>query len=175
MKVVIVFGSIVVTLFCLEIFFRIKGVFPEYLGYTHEQFYGLKEKTSKLYPPSREFFNLRYKDKECLSDKNYNVLNLTLRDYDYPQGMLIEVHESGKYADFISKVCERLCGHAQWEIMDQTKKTLESYTKKTKSSNKEVYKELMGYSKGPRCTFPAVSCRGTPCDFRKELALERLV
>jgi thymidylate synthase ThyX len=98
----------------------------------------------------------------------------SVADYDYPQGMLINIHESGKYTDFITKMHERLCGHAQWEIMDQTKKTLDEYIKAAKDNNEAVYNELVDYTNGPRCTFPNVECRGSPCAFGKK-SLERLI
>ncbi len=90
---------------------------------------------------------------------------------DWPQGMLITVHESGKYTDFISKMHERLCGQAQLEIMRRTKATLNDYLDATFSSNKEIYEDLVKYGNGPRCTF--AKCRGA-CEFGKD-ALERLI
>lgn len=76
-----------VTLFFLfamgELFFRIKGYFPSYLEFSNEQFYQLKETTRVKYPPSREFFNVRCLEREPLSDKNYQVMGLDLREYDY--------------------------------------------------------------------------------------------
>ncbi len=91
-----------------------------------------------------------------------------------PQGMLINIHETGKYQDFISKATERLCEQAQWEIMDRTKKTLDKYIEGTKNTNPYVYSELLKYSKGPKCTFPGVKCK-EPGPFGSKLALERLV
>ncbi len=93
---------------------------------------------------------------------------------DFPQGALVQVHESGKYTDFISKMNERLCGQAQWEIMHQTKKTLSDYLQETKDSNPEIYAELLKYSKGPRCRWPGTKCV-SPCEFTAESGLERLI
>ncbi len=98
----------------------------------------------------------------------------SVAEYDYPQGMLIDIHEIGTYNDFISKMCERLCGHAQWEIMNQTKKTLEKYINETENKNPEIHDILVENSNGPRCTFPEISCR-SPCEFGEELGIERLI
>jgi len=92
----------------------------------------------------------------------------------FPQGTLISIHEKGNYKDFISKATERLCEHAQWEIMNQTKKTLDKYINSVKSSNKKVYLELLKYSKGPKCTFPEVYCQ-EPGPFGAKRALERII
>ena len=93
---------------------------------------------------------------------------------EIPQGILIEIRESGNYKDFISKATERLCEHAQWEIMNQTKNTLGKYLDATKTSNPEIHSELIKYSKGPKCTFPGISCK-EPGPFGPKLALERIV
>ncbi len=91
-----------------------------------------------------------------------------------PQGTLIKIHESGNYKDFISKATERLCEHAQWEIMNQTKKTLDKYIQSVKNSNEKIYLELLKYSKGPKCTFPEVYCQEQG-PFGSKLALERII
>ncbi|MFP4112278.1 MAG: FAD-dependent thymidylate synthase [Candidatus Woesearchaeota archaeon] len=94
--------------------------------------------------------------------------------YDFPQGTLIKVHEFGNYEDFLSKAAERMCGHAQWEIMDQTRKTMELYAEKTKDSNPELYSLLSGYINGPKCTFPDINCP-EPCPFGPKKGLDRLI
>lgn len=93
---------------------------------------------------------------------------------DYPQATLLDVHECGNYKDFISKMNERLCGNAQFEIMAQTRRTLEDYLRGTKATNQEVYEELLRYSKGPKCTFPDAKCT-EPCPFGPGLGIERVV
>jgi hypothetical protein len=93
---------------------------------------------------------------------------------NFPQAMLLGIHEYGHYSDFISKANERLCGHAQWEIMKSTKQTLENYLENTRDSNPDVYGELLPYSYGTKCTFPNAKC-GEPCPFGPKLGLERLI
>jgi hypothetical protein len=51
----------------------------------------------------------------------------TVSKSDFPQGQLVEVAERGKLEDFRSKAILRLCGHAQYEIMEATKKTGQKY------------------------------------------------
>ncbi len=98
---------------------------------------------------------------------------LKIAEHDFPQGQLVKVNEYGHYSDFLSKATERLCGHAQWEIMNATKNTLERYIKSTFLENHDVHKELLDYSYGPRCTFPHIKCKD-PCIFGKK-SLERLI
>lgn len=104
------------------------------------------------------------------------------RDWDYdiksvadvfPQGMLVKVNERGMYEDFISKAAERLCGNAQWEIMNQTKKTLDLFLEATKNSHLEVFEALKSYA-GPRCSHPNYTC-ANHCAFGPSKGIERLV
>ncbi len=90
----------------------------------------------------------------------------------YPQGELILISECGKYDDFILKCMERLCTHAQLEIMLQTKLTLDEYREYLKDSNKELYKDICKYSKGARCTFPNYKCT-EKCYFKEGVLLTR--
>ncbi|HLD10617.1 MAG TPA: FAD-dependent thymidylate synthase [Candidatus Nanoarchaeia archaeon] len=91
---------------------------------------------------------------------------------EFPQGLLIRIHEFGNYEGFISKMNERLCGNTQWETMDRTRKTLNKYLEHTNRG--EVHVMLEPYSHGPKCTFPGVECKEL-CEFKKKLGLERLV
>lgn len=92
----------------------------------------------------------------------------------YPQGMLVKVNERGTLENFILKCTERLCGAAQLEIMEQTNETMKKYLEATKESNPEIYKELLPYSKGARCTFPGWKCNA-PCAFGAKKAMERKI
>ena len=47
---------------------------------------------------------------------------------DFPQAQLIKVNERGRMEDFRSKALLRLCGHAQYEIMENTKMTADRYS-----------------------------------------------
>jgi hypothetical protein len=94
---------------------------------------------------------------------------------DFPQGQLVDVFESGLYSDFISKMAERMCGHAQWEIMDQTRKTLNDYIEATENGgNYWIASLLKQHANGPKCTFPGSVCT-EPCPFGSKYGLERLV
>ena len=92
----------------------------------------------------------------------------------YPQGMLVKVNERGTLENFILKCTERLCGAAQLEIMEQTNETMKKYLAATKESNPDIYKELLPYSKGARCTFPGWKCNA-PCVFGAKKAMERKI
>lgn len=93
---------------------------------------------------------------------------------EIPQATLVKTHESGSHTNFISKAGERLCGNAQWEVMDNTRRTLERYLIFTRHTNADVHNALEPYSHGPRCTFPGIKCID-PCPFRGVHGLERVV
>ena len=97
----------------------------------------------------------------------------SLKDY-FPQGMLLQINERGTVENFILKCTERLCGAAQLKIMEQTQNTMKKYLKATKDTNEEVYKYLLPYSKGARCTFPGWKCQ-TPCIFGGAGAIKRKI
>ncbi len=94
---------------------------------------------------------------------------------NHPQGQLVEVHEAGTYTDFISKMCERLCGHSQLEIMQNTADTLKKYVAQTKDTNKQVHDTLMPYLDVARCRFPKVTCRTDPCFFGPKQGIKRVI
>ncbi len=91
-----------------------------------------------------------------------------------PQGTFINVYESGTYFDFISKITERICGHAQLEIMNKSREILLKYLTETKRNFPEIYDELLPYANGPKCTFPNIKC-ASPCPFGPKKALERKI
>lgn len=96
---------------------------------------------------------------------------------DIPQGTMLQIHENGNYQEFIWKAYERLCGHAQWEIMDRTKKTLDKYAMTTEVTNPAVYNQIKKYSHGPRCTFPNHQCdkEKAGCSYGPREALTRVI
>lgn len=96
---------------------------------------------------------------------------------NFPQAQLLEVHETGTYQNFISKMAERLCGFAQLEIMLKTKATLKSYLKATEKGNPELHDILTQYSHGCRATFPPdFKCPAKyNCPVGPKEALDRLI
>jgi hypothetical protein len=82
----------------------------------------------------------------------------TVAQNDIPQGTMIDIHENGNVEEFIWKCYERLCGNAQWEIMNRTKQTLDKYIAATEESNPAVHAILKQYANGPKCTFPNHQC-----------------
>jgi hypothetical protein len=92
---------------------------------------------------------------------------------NYPQGMMVRVNERGTIEDFVLKCTKRLCGSAQLEVMEQTKKTFKKYLKAVKN-NPVLYNYLLPYSKGPRCTFPGYKCP-KPCPFGPKNGLNRII
>ncbi len=119
-----------------------------------------------------EFFVPPILDSQKLIDEWNEDMN-SLRD-NIPQGTFINVYESGTYFDFISKITERMCGHAQLEIMIKSRELLLKYIENTKEDFPEIYEELLLYSNGPKCTFPDVKC-ASPCPFGKKQALGRKI
>lgn len=90
----------------------------------------------------------------------------------WPQGTMVMVSEKGTLDNFLLKCWERLCGKAQLEIMNQTKKTLQEYINNIDDGNMRAVLKL--YDKGPRCTFPQSPICNAPCNFGKK-ALERKI
>ena len=105
--------------------------------------------------------------------KEWNEDIVSVKD-NYPQGMYINIYEQGTCFDFISKITERICGHAQLEIMNVSRNILEKYIAKSKDEAPDIHEILLEYSKGPRCTFPNVKCQSV-CPFTSKYALSRLV
>ena len=97
----------------------------------------------------------------------------SLKDY-FPQGMLLQINERGTVENFVLKCTERLCGAAQLEIMQQTMVTMRKYLDATMDTNEEVYKYLLPYSKGARCTFPGWRC-DQPCVFGPAAVMNRKI
>ena len=62
---------------------------------------------------------------------------------EFPQGMLVNVNETGKYEDFIMKLYERICTAAQLEVMQTTKKVLTKYVEILSKSNLPNDKKYM--------------------------------
>ncbi len=85
--------------------------------------------------------------------------------YDFPQAQLINVTERGMIEDFRSKTLLRNCGHAQWEIMDQTKKTSQEYGAFQDKYGENALK--------PKC-LQGIKCPSA-CVWTGKKALERLV
>ncbi len=90
----------------------------------------------------------------------------------FPQGQMIEIYEEGSLEMFLLKCKERLCTHAQQEIMLQTSETLRRYLSSIEGENPNLYTYLLQYSKGARCTFPDYICMN-PCGFKEGVNLTR--
>ena len=101
------------------------------------------------------------------------INDITSLKGNFPQGMLININERGTIENFVLKCMERLCGAAQLEIMQQTKKTMDKYMNEVKDKP-ELYNYLLPYSKGARCTFQHWKCN-SPCVFGGKNALTRLI
>lgn len=92
----------------------------------------------------------------------------------FPQGMLVNITESGTMDWFIQKMKERKCAQAQDEINKQTNDTLSKYVSELKAKNHARAEELSRYTKGARCTFPDYKCP-RPCGFREGIDESRIV
>ncbi len=82
----------------------------------------------------------------------------------YPQAQLCEVNEMGTLDAFILKMKERKCTYAQLEINQITDETLKKYEYALRMKIHPRAEEMMGYTKGSRCTFPDYHC-SSPCGF----------
>ncbi|MAH03187.1 hypothetical protein CMI39_00160 [Candidatus Pacearchaeota archaeon] len=81
---------------------------------------------------------------------------------DFPQAQLLNINERGIKEDSKSKMMLRLCGHAQYEIMENTKET----TKKYAEHDSEIY-----VGKKPLCT--PTGCKG--CNWGNKYGINRIV
>jgi hypothetical protein len=90
----------------------------------------------------------------------------TVAKYDFPQAQLLNVNERGIIEDFRLKTTERICGHAQHEIMKNTVETANKY---------DQYKKEFGeFYDQPKCAESALNCNGA-CVWGKKYATNRLV
>lgn len=95
---------------------------------------------------------------------------------NFPQGMLVNINESGTLPDLILKAKERCCTFAQKEINDQTHQTLVEYEQALRAKGTAEYDALADYvqkyTKGSRCTFPDYTCLSR-CGFPEGVTGER--
>lgn len=91
-----------------------------------------------------------------------------------PQGELVKVYECGSFDNLVLKAKERLCTHAQLEIMRQTRKTLEEYYNNLSEKSSLTKEEIKLYLKGARCTFPDYNCN-SDCGFKEGKTLKRKI
>jgi hypothetical protein len=92
----------------------------------------------------------------------------------FPQGMLVNITESGTMNWFIQKMKERKCAQAQDEINKQTNDTLKKYVAELQARNHARAEELNKYTKGARCTFPDYKCP-KPCGFKEGIDESRII
>lgn len=92
----------------------------------------------------------------------------------YPQGQLINIYENGTFDNFILKCKERLCTHAQLEIMQQTRNTLLKYQMILEQKNHPLKHKIEPYTKGAKCTFPNYTCL-EKCNFTEGKKLIRKI
>lgn len=109
---------------------------------------------------------------KTLTDEWLNDIN-SVKDVN-PIGELILISESGKYEDFILKSKERLCTHAQLEIMEQTKQTLFKYKEELEKLHNPLADDIKNYCRGARCTFPDFDCKEI-CNFKEGKILTRKI
>ena len=91
-----------------------------------------------------------------------------------PQGELVKVYECGSFDNLILKAKERLCTHAQLEIMRQTRKTLEEYYNNLSPNASLTKEDIKPYLKGARCTFSDYNCN-SDCKFKEGKTLKRKI
>lgn len=110
-------------------------------------------------------------DKELVSEWLKDMKSVS---HIYPQGMMVDICESGTYDNFILKCKERLCSAAQLEIMRQTRDTLLKYKNDLEQSSHPLKDDINNYIKGSRCTFPDYQCQ-KPCGFDEGIKLTRKI
>ena len=86
--------------------------------------------------------------------------------YDFPQAQLLKINERGIIEDFKLKTNERICGHAQYEIMKNTLDIANKYG--------QYKKEFGEFYNQPKCAESSSNCNGA-CVWGKDKATKRLV
>ena len=84
---------------------------------------------------------------------------------DFPQAQLLNVSEMGILKDFKSKMILRLCGHAQYEIMDNVRNTANLYVFSVPGITPQQIK--------PKC-LQKMKCKA-PCVWSGKRALRRII
>lgn len=112
-------------------------------------------------------------------EENDSLVNEWLSDMEKvkdvtPQGELVKVYEYGSFDNLILKAKERLCTHAQLEIMRQTRKTLEEYYNNLSKNASLTKEDIKPYLKGARCTFLDYNCN-SDCKFKEGKTLKRKI
>lgn len=93
----------------------------------------------------------------------------------FPQGMLVNVVETGNIDYLIMKAKERKCSAAQLEIDNQTTATIMEIHENLKKDNHPAAEDLEPYAiKGSRCQFPDFKCKA-PCHFPEGVKGERII
>jgi len=104
---------------------------------------------------------VKYSDKEKEWVKDLEKV----AEYDFPQAQNLKVNERGIIEDFRLKTTERICGHAQYEIMKKTIETTEKYDQYQREFGKNYNK--------PKCIDNPKNCNGA-CDWGGKRAVKRL-
>jgi hypothetical protein len=82
---------------------------------------------------------------------------LSVREH-LPQGLLVDVNETGSFKTFIMKAKERDCSAPQLEIFKQTEETKQKYYEALKEKDHPYVKKLEPYMHGRRCSYPDFNC-----------------
>lgn len=93
----------------------------------------------------------------------------------FPQGLLLEVIESGTIDNLILKAKERKCAAAQLEIDNQTTSSIMEIYDELKKEKHPAAETLKPYAKkSSRCTFGDYTCT-EPCGFKEGITGERII
>jgi len=115
---------------------------------------------------------------ELVDEWLYDISNIS----EFPQGMMVNVNETGKWENLILKMYERVCTAPQLEVMRITRETYLKYLNALRQKvqngtatkgDLHVLSELEKYD-GPRCTFPGFNCP-QPCEFAEGVKLTRKI
>ena len=126
------------------------------------------------------------RDKPGLVEKWTSDLGELIDSGCFPQGMMVQVSESGSFMDFVRKTKERNCKYAQLEIYDQTIATGRAYqqglqeevnsskTTKVKEYYNGLLTDLNSRMQGARCTQPDYTCKN-PCGDKGAVTFDRII
>ena len=131
----------------------------------------------------RDFYIPALIKNTILEKEWFNDMTSLIKEGIHPQGLLVDVVETGRFEDFVLKCKERLCSRAQYEAMDVTRnqvkkfiffaeKNLDYYNQKLLKDITNIELEHMNASYKlnsevkPRCCFDNYTCK-EPCKLGK--------
>ena len=93
------------------------------------------------------------------------IQDMNSMKFNYPQGMLVNINESGSMDDFIDKLYERNCCQAQLETTRNCNQVFYRYLESLKLTMQNSLHDKLAKYEGPRCKFDGFDKCNSRCLF----------